>query len=116
MEGGLGEHHAGELRREAAEAKAERLVVVAEELRRLGRSEEELKHRRKNDAGKLASAVRLRRETTLKHQSHSRANGAGKLQHRKRSLAPRLVGAAGDYDCKWPSLEIEMTQNTKIYE
>ena len=34
MEGGLGRRHAGELRRETAQAKADRLV--AEELRRLG--------------------------------------------------------------------------------
>ncbi len=63
MEGELGEHHAGELRLEAAQAKAERLV--GEELRRLGWSKEDLIRRRKNDPGKLAIAVRLRRETTL---------------------------------------------------
>jgi hypothetical protein len=34
MEGKLGEHHAGELKRESAEAKGER--ILAEELRRLG--------------------------------------------------------------------------------
>ena len=45
MEGKLGEHHAGERRRESAEARAER--IIAEEL------------------GKLALATRLRRETTL---------------------------------------------------
>ena len=63
MEGGLGQHHAGQLRIETAEAKAERLV--AEELRRLGWSAEDLVRRPKNDPGKLAIAVRLRRETTL---------------------------------------------------
>ena len=40
-------------------------VGVAEELRRLGWSAEDLVRRRKNDPGKLAIAVRLRRETTL---------------------------------------------------
>jgi len=63
MEGRLGQHHAGELRLETAQAKAERLI--AEELRRLGWSAEDLVRRPKNDAGKLTIAVRLRRETTL---------------------------------------------------
>ena len=63
MEGGLGQHHAGELRLETAQAKADRLV--AEELRRLGWNTQDLVRRAKNDPGKLAIAVRLRRETTL---------------------------------------------------
>jgi REP-associated tyrosine transposase len=63
MEGKLGEHHAGELRRETAAAKAER--IVAEELRRLGWREADLGIRRKNDPAKLAIAGRLRQETTL---------------------------------------------------
>jgi len=63
MEGKLGEHHAGQLRRETAAAKGERMI--AEELRRLGWSERDLAIRRKNDPDKLAIAVRLRRETTL---------------------------------------------------
>ncbi len=63
MEGKLGEHHAGELRRETAEAKGER--IIAEELQRLGWSEGDLANRRRNDPCKLALAVRLRRETTL---------------------------------------------------
>jgi hypothetical protein len=63
MEGKLGEHHAGELRLESAEARAER--IIAEGLRRLGWTEEELARRRKNDPGKMELALRLRRETTL---------------------------------------------------
>ena len=63
MEGGLGQRHAGPLRLESAQAKADRLV--AEELRPLGWSAEDLVHRPKNDPGKLAIAVPLRRETTL---------------------------------------------------
>ena len=63
MEGKLGQHHAGKLRRETAEAKGGR--IVAEELRRLGWSESELMLRRKNDPDKMEIAVRLRRETTL---------------------------------------------------
>lgn len=63
MEGKLGEHHSGELRRESAEAKAER--IVAEELKRLGWNESDLPARRKSDPGKLGMAARLRHETTL---------------------------------------------------
>ena len=63
MEGKLGEHHSGELRRETAEAKAER--IVAEELSRQGWNESDLATRRKSDPGKLRIAARLRRETTL---------------------------------------------------
>jgi hypothetical protein len=40
MEGGLGEHHSGELHRQAAEAKAERIVAAG--LRRLASKEGEL--------------------------------------------------------------------------
>jgi len=63
MEGKLGEHHAGQLRRETAEAKGER--IIAEELRRLGWSERDLAIRRKNAPDRVAIAVRLRREATL---------------------------------------------------
>ena len=63
MAGRLGEHHAGELRRESAQAKAER--IIAEELQRLGWKEADLKQRNKSDPEKLAVAARLRRETTL---------------------------------------------------
>ena len=63
MEGKLGDRHAGELRRETAEAKSER--IIGEELQRLGWSERDLMMKRKNDPDKLAIATRLRRETTL---------------------------------------------------
>ncbi len=63
MEGQLGESHAGELRRESAEVRAER--IIGEELGRLGWTESQLRERRKSDAAKLAVAARLRRETTL---------------------------------------------------
>ena len=63
MEEELGDTHAGELRRESAEAKAER--IMAEELKRLGWTEAELATRRKSDPMKLAMAARLRKETTL---------------------------------------------------
>ena len=63
MEGRLGEHHAGDLRRESAEARGERILVV--ELARLGWQEADLQQRPKSDPEKLRIAARLRRETTL---------------------------------------------------
>ena len=63
MQGNLGDHHSGQLHRQAAEARAEQ--IVAEELTRRGWREAELTHRRKNDPDKLEIAARLRRETTL---------------------------------------------------
>jgi len=63
MEGRLGEHHAGEFKRESAESKAER--IIQEELKRLKWQQKELRQRAKSDSAKLAIAARLRRETTL---------------------------------------------------
>ena len=57
------EHHAGELKRESAEAKGER--ILAEELRRLVWKEARLEQGLKSDPVKLAIAARLRRETAL---------------------------------------------------
>lgn len=61
--GTLGGSHSGALKRESAEAKAER--IVAEELHRLAWTESDLAHRLKGDPAKLAIAHRLRTETTL---------------------------------------------------
>ena len=63
MAGRLGEHHAGKLRLESAEAKAERIIKA--ELQRLGWTEQDLKQRHKSDPAKLALAWRVRQETTL---------------------------------------------------
>ena len=63
MEGKLGDNHSGQLRRESAEVKAER--IISEELGRLGWTEADLAQRRKSAPEKLAMASRLRRETTL---------------------------------------------------
>ncbi len=63
MEGRLGEHHAGDLRRKSAEVKGRR--IIEEELQRLGWSESDLSGQPKSAAAKLALAARLRRETTL---------------------------------------------------
>ena len=63
MEGKLGDHHSGELKRESAAAKAER--IIAAELKRRHWTEGELEQRAKSAPEKLALAARLRRETTL---------------------------------------------------
>ena len=63
MEGKLGENHSGELRRETAEQKGNR--VIAEELARLGWQESDLASHRKAHPDKLAIALRFRNETTL---------------------------------------------------
>ena len=73
--GTLGANHEGELRRESAQARAER--IVGEELGRLGWSERDLSERRKNDPAKLALAARLRKETTLTIQEIARRVGLG---------------------------------------
>ncbi len=61
--GKLGENHSGELHRETAEQKANR--IIGEELTRLGWQEFDLARRRRSDPGKLVIAERLRKETTL---------------------------------------------------
>lgn len=58
-----GKSHYGPELRESAEAKAER--IVAEELKRLGLSDDELSRRRKGDWKKAQIARRLRRETVV---------------------------------------------------
>jgi putative transposase len=63
MEGKLGDHHSGELKRESAAGKAER--IIAGELKRRRWTERDLEQRAKSEPEKLALAARLRRETTL---------------------------------------------------
>jgi hypothetical protein len=63
MEGQLGEHHSGEMRRETTEMKAERIIAL--ELERLGWQERDLASRRKSDTDKLALENLLRQQTTL---------------------------------------------------
>ena len=58
-----GKSHYGEELRESATAKAEQ--IVAEELRRLGWKEDELKRQRKGHRRKVQMARRLRAETTM---------------------------------------------------
>lgn len=103
MEKGLGRNHAGELRLGTAQAKAER--ILAEDLGRLGWSEEGLASRAKNDPDKLAIRVRLRRGTTLSIKaialcvhlgSHNTANARlhRAMKHRRTSSnnAPGTMG------------------------
>ena len=63
MEPHLGEHHSGKLRHQSAEVRAGR--IIAEELKRSKWKENDLKAHAKSHPVKLATAVRLRRETTL---------------------------------------------------
>ncbi len=63
MDGKLGENHAGDLRCESAQAKAER--IIGEELQRRNWGQSDLVERRKGDPEKLAIALRVRRETSL---------------------------------------------------
>ena len=84
MEGKLGEYQAGDLRREGAEARAER--IIAEELQRLGWRQRQLREQRKSDPHKLALAARLKRETALtmgwivgRFQMGTRKSAAAKL-------------------------------------
>ena len=63
MAGKLGEHHAGDPKRECTEARGER--IISQELKHLGWKAAALKERAKSDPDKLAIAARLRRETTL---------------------------------------------------
>lgn len=99
MEGHLGAHHAGELRRESAERKAER--IVAEELKRLGWRERDLTTRRKSDPDKLALGSQLRRETTLSikwiaarlHLGSSKGANANLYRWMKCHAAPSNISA-----------------------
>ena len=79
MDGKLGEHHSGELKRESAAAKADR--IVREELKRLGWTELALKERAKGDPSKLALAARLRKGTTLTIRQIAYRLHAGSWKH-----------------------------------
>src|ERR1035441_3659963 len=59
----FGEHHSGELHRETAEQRANR--ILSEELSRRGWEESDSATRRRSDPGKVAIAARLRKETIL---------------------------------------------------
>jgi hypothetical protein len=94
MEGKLGEHHAGELHRASAEAKAER--IIGEELRRQGWQEADLVSRRKSDSVKLEIAARLRRETTLSIKAIAVLVHLGSSKAANRSLHSYMRGGGAD--------------------
>jgi hypothetical protein len=71
----LGPSHAGELHRESAIAKAER--IVADELKSRGLKEVDLERLRKGDPAKMEIASRLRRETTLSVKNIAARVGLG---------------------------------------
>jgi hypothetical protein len=104
----LGDSHSGELYRETAEQRANR--IITEELARRGWPESELATRRRSDAGKLASAARLRSETTLPIQwiaawvQTGTAKGAKSvLPHLAQSQDQRKTAKALDWDERRPS-------------
>ena len=88
MEGKVGENHPGAIRRETAEAKAERLM--AEELTRLQWSQQDLAARSKSDPRKLAIAARLRQETTLSIKQIAERLHLGKPKGAKANLHKSL--------------------------
>jgi hypothetical protein len=63
LHGQLGPNHAGEMRRQANQARAE--GILAAEMKRLRWKAADLTRRAKSDPGKLALAALLRRETTM---------------------------------------------------
>ena len=84
--GSWGRINSGELRRESAEVRAER--IMAEDVERLGWTEVQLRERRKRNAAELPLVVRLRRETTLtvgwianRLNMGTRKSAASKLHH-----------------------------------
>ncbi len=84
LHGNLGPDHAGQIRQEANQARAE--AIIAAELRKLGWEEAGLSQGAKVDAGKLALAARLRRETTLTIQQIADRLHMGT----RKSVSPKL--------------------------
>ena len=80
MDGKLGENHSGELHRETAEQRANR--IIAEELSRRGWEESDLATRRRSDPGKVAIAARVQigtakgAKTVLHHLAHRQHPGS----------------------------------------
>src|SRR5438445_2048230 len=89
IEGKVGENHPGEIRHETAEAKAERLLI-SKELGRLQWNQQDPAARSKSDPRKLATAVRLRQETTLSIKQIAERLHLGKPKGAKTNLHKRL--------------------------
>jgi REP element-mobilizing transposase RayT len=92
MEGKVGENHPGGIKRETAEAKADRLVL--EELAKLRWNEQDLAAHSKSDPRKLAIAARLRQETTLSIKKIAERLHLGKLKGAKTNLHKQLNNSA----------------------
>ena len=111
MDGKLGESHSGELHRETAEQRANR--ILAEELCRRGWTESDLAARLRSDPGKLAIAVRLRNETTLPVKwiaarvQIGTAKGAKPVLHRSRRGPHQPKPTRADEPCA--QLEFQST-------
>ena len=92
MDEPIKDHHPGDIRRESAGSRAER--IIAEELRRLGWSSADLSLRLKTDPDKLRMAQRLRAETILPmkwiaarlHLGTTRSAGTRLQELRKRGI------------------------------
>jgi hypothetical protein len=86
MEGRLGEHHAGELKREGAEAKGER--IIREGLTRLRWTENDLRERPKSDPAKAGDGGAFAAGDDLDAAVGGGAAAVGKLEKRQRKTAP----------------------------
>src|SRR5208283_3746606 len=80
----LGPNHSGEMREQAERARAEGIIAAA--LKQMRWKETDLCRRAKNDAGKMALAARLRRETTLTIEQIADRLRMGS----RKSVAPKL--------------------------
>jgi len=98
MAGQMGEHHYGRERWETMEEKAAR--IVREELARVGWTEGELAVRRKGDAVKVATAARLRRETTMTLKWISARLQMGAWTHLNKRLYEQQRAEAGARSCR----------------
>jgi hypothetical protein len=111
MDGKLGESHLGELHRETAEQRANR--IVGEELSRRGWTESDLATRRRSGPGKVAIALRLRNETTLPVKwiavrgQIGTAKGAKSVLHRSGRGPRQQKPARADQPCT--QLELQST-------
>jgi hypothetical protein len=111
MDGKLGENHSGELHRETAEQKANR--ILSEKLSRRGWTESDFAARRHSDPDKLAIAIRLSNETTLPVKwiaarvQIGTAKGAKSVLHRSGRGRHRHKPARTDEPCA--QLEFQST-------
>jgi hypothetical protein len=109
-EGSLGGSHAGEWHRQAAEAKAQR--IIAQEPGRRGGRETDLLARRKKDPAKLAAAARRRREPPLSLKAIGARLGLGTSKSANGKLHDFMKGG-GQHD---PPGQSQDTFKLEAYE